>query len=456
MTAKNLSRILGFWDVFFIAVGQVIGAGAVALTGVAIGMTGPGVFLAYLCASLLALLTNILAMVAGSALPTIGAYYVWPSRLCGGWIGSVSLFLILMVSVVSISLFGSAFGLYLQPIFPILSQNVWGMIMIISIFLINFMGLRLASALQTTLVLIMLSAFAIYIGFAAPDMQVTDLTPIMPNGAMGFLTAVFILKFATTGASTIVSLGGEMKNPRRDIPLVMISATLFVGLIYAFISFASIAVLPWREMIDQPLTIAGEVFLPNLALSYFLLGGAAVALATTLNASIIQVPRNFMVAAWDQLIPERLGKLSKNGVPYNLLGLVLALGIIPLALGLEIGAIARAVGIITALPTILILWSVTRIPGKFPDAYAQAQFKLGSFWIWVVFILSAISVLIGLVILAQGLTQSVLWTIIFWVGISIAYYPIRRAYLNGKGVNLDRLTTDSDIFQMKQISRPVR
>jgi APA family basic amino acid/polyamine antiporter len=351
-----------------------------------------------------------------------------------------------MVSVVSISLFGSAFGLYLQPIFPIFSQNGWGIIMVVLVFLINFMGLRIASALQTILVLIMLSAFALYVGFAAPDMEFTDLTPVLPNGIIGFLTAVFILKFATSGASTIVSLGGEMKNPHRDIPLVMVCATLFVGLTYAFISFASIARLPWAEMIDQPLTVAGRAFLPGWALSYFLIGGAGVALATTLNASIIQVPRNFMVAAWDQLIPTKLGTLSKHGVPHYLLVIVLVMGVVPLALGLDIGVIARAVGIITALPTILILWSVTRIPSRYPEAYAQAYFKFSPFWMWVIFFLSMLSVLIGLIILAQGLTSTVLLTIIIWIAISIAYYPIRRSYLRRKNIDLDAKTSDPTIF----------
>ncbi|QJB69258.1 APC family permease [Parasphingorhabdus halotolerans] len=448
----KLPRILGFWDMFFIAVGQVIGAGAVALTGVAIGMTRPGVFWAYICASLLALMTNTLAMVAGSALPVVGAYYVWPSRLCGGWIGSVALFLVLMVAVVSISLFGSAFGLYLRPIFPVFSQNGWGIIMIILIFLTNYFGLRMASIVQTLLVLVMLSAFAVYIGFAVPEMQAQDLAPILPNGISGFLTAVFVLKFATTGASTIVSLGGDMKNPGRDIPLVMICATLTVGLIYAFFAFASIAVLPWIEMVDQPLTVAGKAFLPSWALSFFLIGGAGVALATTLNASIMQVPRNFMVAAWDQLIPEKLGTLSKNGVPYQMLNLVLILGLIPLIAGLDIGAIARAVGIITTLPTIIILWSITRIPLRFPDVYARAIFKLSPFWIWAFFLSSTLSVLIGLVILAQGLTVLVLVTIIFWVCVSVAYYPIRRVYLRGKGVDLDHKITDLSIFGEKALS----
>ncbi|MBT7155416.1 MAG: amino acid permease, partial [Deltaproteobacteria bacterium] len=43
----ELKRVLSFWDVFFIAVGQIIGAGVIALTGVAIGMTGPSVTIAY-------------------------------------------------------------------------------------------------------------------------------------------------------------------------------------------------------------------------------------------------------------------------------------------------------------------------------------------------------------------------------------------------------------------------
>lgn len=447
MTARKLPRILGFWDLFFIAVGQIIGAGAVALTGVAIGLTGPGVFLAYICASILALITSALAMVAGSALPVIGAYYVWPSRLCGGWFGSISLSLVLMVSVISISLFGSAFGLYLEPIFPFLSQNGWGIVMIIFIFLTNYFGLRMASIVQTLLVLIMLSAFAIYVGFAAPEMEMRDLSPMLPNGLMGFLTAVFILKFATGGATTIVSLGGEMKNPGRDIPLVVICATLFVGMTYAFISFASIAFLPWTEMADQPLTVAGQAFLPTWAFSYFLVGGAGLALATTLNASIIQVPRNFIVAAWDQLIPEKLGTLTKRGVPLHLLAIVLMLSLMPLIMGLDIGAIARAVGIITALPTVMILWSVTRIPIQFPQAYAQARFGMNRFFIWVFFVLSTISVCLGLIILAQGVTVPVLTTIVFLILASLVYYPIRRAYMRGKGVDLDQKTRDPSIFE---------
>jgi len=66
---------LSGWDVFFIAVGQIIGAGVIALTGIAIGMTGPSVILAYLLSAVLVLIVTILIMMAGSVLPAVGAYY---------------------------------------------------------------------------------------------------------------------------------------------------------------------------------------------------------------------------------------------------------------------------------------------------------------------------------------------------------------------------------------------
>ena len=55
----ELERVLTFRDLLFIAIGQIIGAGVVALTGVAIGMTGPSVTLAYLAAALLVLIVSI-------------------------------------------------------------------------------------------------------------------------------------------------------------------------------------------------------------------------------------------------------------------------------------------------------------------------------------------------------------------------------------------------------------
>jgi APA family basic amino acid/polyamine antiporter len=441
----DLNRVLTFWDVLFIAIGQIIGAGVVALTGVAIGMTGPSVIFAYLVAAVLVLIVSVLIIVAGATLPVVGAYYAWSSRLGSGWLGSVVLMLILLASI-SLSLYGSSFGLYLNPLFPILSINGWGIVVISLLFLANLFGLSIASRVQIVLVLVLLSALSIYAGFAMPRIDPQLLTPMFPKGIMGFVSAVFLLKFATGGAALIVGLGGETHNPARTIPVVIVTATLFVALIYGFVALASVGVSPWQEMVDQPLTVAGERFLPGWAMTYFLVGGAGVAICTTLNAQFIQLPRNFMVASWDNLLPEWVGLQNRYGAPHWILTAMLAVGVVPLLAGLDISVIARAATISATLPGLFIFWAVTRLPKKFPEAYARSTFRLSPFWLWTFFIASELSSVVGIIILSRGLPNGVVWTLLIGVVAAAAYYPMRRGYLARLGVDLDAVSTDPAIF----------
>jgi APA family basic amino acid/polyamine antiporter len=436
-----LKRVLGVRDVFFIALGQIIGAGVIALTGVAIGMTGPSVILAYLVAAGLVIMVSVLIVFAGATLPTVGAFYVWPARLCNGWTGSIVLLLIALASI-SLSLFGSAVGLYLNPIFPFLSVNMWGVAVIVVIFVTNLLGLEIATRLQMALVLILLSALGVYAGFALPELDAANLSPMFPKGVVGFLTAAFLVKFATGGASLIVGLAGEMINPKRTIPLVIFGATSLVAVVYGLVALASVGVTGWEPMVNQPLTVAGKAFLPGWAFAYFIVAGAGLAICTTLNAQFIQLPRNFLVASWDNLIPSWVGRINGYGAPYIILSAMLVIGVVPLLAGLNIEAIARAATISASLPSFFLYWAATRIPERFPRAYQQSMFKLSRSWIWVFFVLAQASTLVGIILLAQNLSSLVLGTLVGWIVFAVLYYPIRRWFLKSRGFDLDASTSD--------------
>jgi APA family basic amino acid/polyamine antiporter len=382
-----------------------------------------------------------LIVFAGATLPTVGAFYVWPARLCNGWIGSVVLLLIALASI-SLSLFGSAVGLYLNPIFPFLSVNMWGVVVIGLIFVTNLLGLEIASRLQMGLVLILLSALGVYAGFALPELDTANLFPMFPKGLVGFLTAAFLVKFATGGASLIVGLAGEMINPKRTIPLVIFGATLLVAVVYGLVALASVGVIGWEPMVNQPLTVAGKAFLPAWAFAYFIVAGAGLAICTTLNAQFIQLPRNFLVASWDNLIPSWVGRVNRHGAPFIILSAMLVIGVVPLVAGLDIEAIARAATISASLPSFFLYWAATRIPERFPRAYEQSMFKLSRTWIWVFFVLSLVSTLVGIVLLAQNLSALVLGTLGGWIVFTLLYYPIRRWFLQRRGFDLDASTTD--------------
>jgi APA family basic amino acid/polyamine antiporter len=265
---------------------------------------------------------------------------------------------------------------------------------------------------------------------------------MFPKGVVGFLTAAFLVKFATGGASLIVGLAGEMINPKRTIPLVIFGATLLVAVVYGFVALASVGVTGWEPMVNQPLTVAGKAFLPEWAFAYFIVAGAGLAICTTLNAQFIQLPRNFLVASWDNLIPSWVGRVNGYGAPYIILSAMLVIGVVPLLAGLNIEAIARAATISASLPSFFLYWAATRIPERFPRAYQQSMFKLSRSWIWVFFVLAQASTLAGIILLAQNLSSLVLGTLVGWIVFAVLYYPIRRWFLKSRGFDLDASTSD--------------
>ncbi len=58
-STKDLKRVLGFWDLMSQAVGQIIGAGIMSLTGVAIAMTGRSVPISFILSAVLVLISSV-------------------------------------------------------------------------------------------------------------------------------------------------------------------------------------------------------------------------------------------------------------------------------------------------------------------------------------------------------------------------------------------------------------
>ncbi|MCY1037721.1 amino acid permease [Staphylococcus nepalensis] len=79
--SKHLKKVLSLSDVMGIAIGQIIGAGVMSLTGIGIQMTGSGITPAFILSSLITLLTMLPIAILASSLPTTGGMYQYTSRL---------------------------------------------------------------------------------------------------------------------------------------------------------------------------------------------------------------------------------------------------------------------------------------------------------------------------------------------------------------------------------------
>ncbi|MDW8797913.1 APC family permease [Staphylococcus pseudoxylosus] len=393
--ATNLKKVLGFTDVLGIAIGQIIGAGVMSLTGIGIQMTGSGITPAFILSAVITLLTMFPIAILGSTLPTTGGMYQYTSRLLSPKTGIFWLMLFMFLQI-TLSLYALSFAQYLEGLFPGVPVRTVAFLLLTILFIVNIVGIKSASIIGNLMVITLIIALSCFIIFGMPHVNfgVFNSSSMWPDGFTGFFTAVGLVSFATGGAQVVAELGGEMKNPKRDIPIVIIVATIFVGILYAFIASIAVGVLPIPEVAGRPLTSVAKEILPTPIFIFFMIGGAMFALATTLNSTFTWVTKSLLIAIHDGYLPKALGHVNKRfGTPHWLLLIFYIIGALPIVTGMSLNVVAQLGTGISLIVFAFPALAVTQLPKKYPEAYKQSPFKV-PYPVLIVIAITAIVVLL--------------------------------------------------------------
>jgi len=378
---QKLIRNLGFWDLMAIAVGQIIGAGIMSSTGVAIGMTGTGVVLAFLLSPFLTIISIFPVAVLSSAVPTTGGPYRYCSRLMGKGLGMIYLMLHTTSFGVAISQYALSFGLYFSSIVPSVNQHVAAMVVLTLFFIMNLRGAKTAALLNKIMNIALLGGLALFIVYGLPhvDMSyVLDSKNLFLHGTFAFVSTLALLSSATAGAQFIAELGGEAKDAGRTIPKVMIVSTFGVGVFYVLIALVAAGILPIPEVANQPLTFVAKATMPFIAFYLFVIGAALGATATTLNGTLSWITKPLLVACDDGLLPKKLGTVSKNGVPYKLLSMFYVIGMLPLLARHDISFITKFTTANSLLTKLMVCLALYVLADKFGDILKRSTMKIGA------------------------------------------------------------------------------
>ncbi|WP_449276619.1 APC family permease [Leucobacter sp. GX24907] len=372
----NLKRTIGLPGAIGIAVNQIIGGGIVSLTGVAIAMTGGGVALSYVIAVIAVIISAIPYASLAAAMPAAGGTYAWPARVIHPAAG-FGLAWVLALGKTALSLYGLSAGAYLHAINPWFNP-VWVAVALVTIFFIaNLAGAVVSARFGVVLMVIMLVGFATFAfyGLAMVDWQLYP--EVMPNGLVELLSAAALLSFATSGAYGVGELGREMKRPGRDIPIAMIGGTAIVGVIYVLVALPAAGVLPISEVAGEPLSTVAAEFLPRGLWIFFILGGALVAIVSTMNAELLWGTKALLAASDDGWLPKWLGAVNKRfGTPHWLLTILYFIGIIPAIAGVDIDVIGTASSVFVQLMFVVVVIASVVLRYKLPEVHAASPFKL--------------------------------------------------------------------------------
>lgn len=339
----GLIRQLGLFDSTMIMVGIVIGSGIFLTTGI-IAKSIPSatlILIAFFVGGLLTLAGALTYAELGAAMPEAGGQYVYLREAYGplagflfGWI----LFLVYMTGgIASLAL---AFAEYFGYFFPSLSTTriifstvitgfkhsfhyslsmgqLVGVAVIFFLSLFNYIGVGFGKIIQNIFTVLKIGAILaiIILGFtigkgAAIDFSVNPTNLNIGQLIVGFGVALVAVSWAFDGWNNINFVAGEIKNPKRNLPLTLIIGTLGITFLYILTNYIYLYALPINEM-------RGVVRIAEKATT-FLFGGttasfisAAVIVSTfgSLNGSILAGPRVYYAMAKDNLFFKRVARV---------------------------------------------------------------------------------------------------------------------------------------------------
>jgi amino acid transporter len=347
-----LGRRIGFWTAVGILVGSTIGSGIFrSPAGLAAKLPGPvPLLLIWVVGGLFALCGALTLAEASSAYPRTGGVYAFIKEAWGrlpaylfGWSELV------MIRAAALGGISTTFAEYLirvtgndPTVAPYSTYTHW--LAAAAIFfagVASYTGIRRAGALVNVMtsakVLGLLAIIVIALAIGLPRTG-GHYTPAIPPGSFSiaaFGLALVSVLWVYDGWADVSFIAGEVKDPTRNLPRVLITGTLGIIVIYLLANLAYLAVLSVDEIAASPLVAAdvAERILGTPGASFV---SIVVMISTfgTLNAVMITGPRVIYATAADGMLFKPLGRVHPRfGTPHVSIATVTMIGVIFVMMG---------------------------------------------------------------------------------------------------------------------------
>lgn len=431
MSTKDLRRELGKKELFGIACGNIIGSGIMILVGTGIGITGRSVNFAFVLAAIFVVLSSIPMLFMTNCVRLRGGEYTQGYMLCGPKFAGFWT-IVYTVRNITLSVYALSFADYVLSLFPDLPHKVIAIGVATAFFVLNVFPTKYMAKVQNLMMVFLLAALAIFVVFGWDDIEPGYFeNDFMTDGAYGFIYASAFLTFAVLGANGIFQLGGECKNPKKDIPFVFIVSTLSVAILYALIATVAAGVLPAAEVANQNLSVVAQRILPKALYLFFIIGGAWCAIATTLNANIAWVTKPLIQAAEDGWFPKKLATLHpKYKTPVYLLLVFYIITVLPILTDISLENLANLTLVMQFVMMIFTALATIKLPKLLPEEWAASPFKCSQG------MLTFFCVLATVVLIAQVYLNFISLTNALKIGqvgfIIVAYLYAHFRYKSGK------------------------
>lgn len=335
----KLRKELGLFSGVSLVAGMTIGSGIYYLGSYVLERTNMSMGMALICwlvGGLISIMGGLCFAELGAEMPVTGGLTTYLAKAYHPMLGFINGFAgFLLICSGSIAALAIAAVTQFAEIFHFSDMTVKLLaIAIIVIFTaLNLRGVKFGAAFQnfSMVVRVIPLALVIIVGIFFGT-QTPDLNPATAFGGekAGFVDAVKLISFATfaslwayEGWTNLNTVAGEMKRPRRDIPLAIILSMGGITLIYTLFNLAIYRIIPGEEV--NSLIAGGNLYLGTEAVGRILgsvgkwvvLVGMFIGIIGTVNGDCLVFPRTYYAMAKGGFFFKSMGEVNDRGVPAN-------------------------------------------------------------------------------------------------------------------------------------------
>ncbi|MEY2923787.1 MAG: hypothetical protein RLZZ337_327 [Bacteroidota bacterium] len=328
-TTLNPKGKFGTAPVFLTAISTILGAIMFLRFGYSVGSVGViGTILIVIIGHMVTIPTAMaLAEIATNQKVEGGGEYFIISRSFGLTIGAAIGIALYLSQAISVAFYIIAFTEAFDPVISFVQQNYGFTITkmaigIVSVLLLAWLMLTKGAGSGMTLLYVVVAILAVsLVMFFAGHTDYTrgDAMGRLDNAPFFYVFAIVFPAF--TGMTAGVGLSGDLKDPKKSIPIGTLGATVIGMIIYIFIAIKLGQSAPAADLADIK---NKQLIMADIAIWWPIIPiGLAAATISSALGSVMVAPRTLNAIALDKIvpIPRFNGWLSKvkakNGEPVN-------------------------------------------------------------------------------------------------------------------------------------------
>ena len=305
----------------------------------------------------------------GTALPRSGGEYNYLARVYHPGVGFIAGWISATVGFAApTALAAMTAGAYFHAVFIEVSQTWVAVGLVVLTTIVHLRSRRQSARFQmvfTSLKVALIVVFIVAAWVLVDEVQDVRWMPVFSDLDLittgSVAVALIFVNYAYTGWNAATYLAGEMQDPSKNLPRVLLLGTLFVTFLYVTLHLLFLSVAPMSAM-------AGQIEIGYIVADYafgevgrqLIAGTLGILLVSTISAMLLAGPRALQVIGQDYRSLRLLRTENKHGIPQAAIGVQATITLV-LVVTATFESVLLFASFVLALNTLLTVVGVWRL-----------------------------------------------------------------------------------------------